>query len=165
MSATDSGDLLGGESSLGSISTSTFLFTDIEGSTRLWEEHPETMKAALEDHDRLLREVFRTHRGRVFASAGDSLAVVFQAPLAALEAAVASQRALSAETWGELGGIRVRIGIHTGAAQERDGNYFGLTLSRSARLMSIAHGGQIVISAVSASETARSDSPRCAPSG
>jgi predicted ATPase/class 3 adenylate cyclase len=130
--------------------TVTFLFTDLEGSTRLWEEHPEAMRAALSRHDEILREAITAHNGHVVKTTGDGFHLVFSTPEDALRAAGDAQLALTAEAWGPTGALRVRMGLHTCQAELRDGDYFGAGVNRAARLMSIAHGGQIVLSAVTA---------------
>ena len=109
----------------GSQGTHTFLFTDIEASTRRWEEHTETMASDLARHDALLRQAIEGHGGRVFKHTGDGCAAVFPAASAALSAAVAGQLAVSAEQWGPGGPLRVRMALHTGPAESRDGDYFG----------------------------------------
>jgi predicted ATPase/class 3 adenylate cyclase len=126
--------------------TVTFLFTDLEGSTRLWEEHPEAMKAALARHDEILREAVETQGGVVVKTTGDGLHAAFGSAEAALSAAAAAQRALAGERWEETGPLRVRMGIHTGAGELRDGDYFGPALNRAARLTAVAHGGQVLVS-------------------
>jgi predicted ATPase/class 3 adenylate cyclase len=128
----------------------TFLFTDIEGSTRLWDEHPEAMRPAQARHDELLRSAIEAHGGYVFSVAGDGLGAGFQRSADAVAAAVDAQRALVAEPWPEGAPLRVRMGLHTGEAEERDGNYFGSPPNRAARLMAAAHGGQIVVSDITA---------------
>ena len=130
--------------------TVTFLFTDLEGSTSLWEEHTEAMPDALARHDLLLHAAVESHAGHVVKSTGDGIHAVFANAPDAVDAAVAAARALSSEAWEVTGPLRVRIGIHTGSAQERDGDYFGPALNRAARLMATAHGGQVVLSQVSA---------------
>lgn len=130
--------------------TVTFLFTDIEGSSRLWEERPDAMRSALERHDQLLRAAIGARSGYVFSGAGDGVAAAFSRAVDAVGAAVEAQLALSAEPWSERLAVRVRMGIHTGEADERDGSYFGSSVNRAARLMAAAHGGQIVMSDVSA---------------
>lgn len=122
----------------------TFLFTDVEGSTRLWERHPEVMQQALAEHDRRLREAIEKHHGYVFTTAGDSFAVSFASPIDGLAAAVTAQQLLT-EPCGEVM-LKVRMGLHTGAASIRDGDYFGSVVNRCARLASVAHGGQIIVS-------------------
>jgi predicted ATPase/class 3 adenylate cyclase len=130
--------------------TVTFLFTDIEGSTALWEAEPEAMRVAVARHDDVLRSAIEAHVGYHFSSAGDGVAAAFQRAGDAVAAAVSAQRALAAEPWPEGVVVRVRMGLHTGEAEERDGNYFGTPLNRAARLMAAANGGQIVISELTA---------------
>jgi predicted ATPase/DNA-binding SARP family transcriptional activator len=127
--------------------TVTFLFTDIESSTRLWDEHHEAMEDALVRHDAILRDTIGSHRGRVVKSMGDGMVAVFGDVGDAVGAAVAAQRTLSEEPWSVTGPLRVRMGLHTGEAQQRDGDYFGLALNRAARIMSAGHGGQVLCSA------------------
>lgn len=122
----------------------TFLFSDIEGSTRLWQSHATAMQAALPRHDQLLRSVFARHGGQVFATGGDGFAVAFARAADARSAATEAQAALAAEDWPADAVLRVRVGIHTGEAVERDGDYFGSAVNRTARLMALAHGGQVV---------------------
>ena len=126
--------------------TVTFLFTDLVGSSRLWEEHPEAMKAALARHDEILRDAVDTHGGRVVKGRGDGLHAVFGRPEDAVAAAVEAQLGLDAERWFETGPLRVRMGLHTGTAEARAGDYFGPALNRAARLAASAHGGQVVVS-------------------
>ena len=125
--------------------TVTFLFTDIEGSTRLWEEHPVAMEQALVVHDRIMRDAIARNGGYVFSTGGDSFAAAFQHTHDGLRAATDAQLAMNGEDWAEAP-ISVRMALHTGEAQERDGDYFGRTLNRTARLMSAGHGGQVLIS-------------------
>ncbi len=123
--------------------TVTFLFTDIEGSTRLWEQHGDVMAGALARHDEILGDAIEANDGHVFATGGDGFAVAFGRAGDALAAATAAQAALTAEAW--VGPeIRVRMGLHVGEAEERDGNYFGPALNRAARVMAAGHGGQIL---------------------
>jgi len=129
-----------------STATVTFLFTDIEGSTRRWENFPEAMAQAVQRHDTLMREVIARHGGMVFKTIGDAFCAAFPDALEALNATVEAQRAIQAEEWGEVAPLRVRMGLHTGAAQTRDNDFFGPTVNRVARLMSIGHGGQILLS-------------------
>src|SRR6187549_1286745 len=126
--------------------TVTFLFTDIEGSTSLWEAHPEAMRLALSRHDEILRKAVDGFDGFVFSTGGDGVAAAFHRAGDGVGAAVAAQRALRAEPWPEPLVLKVRMGIHTGEAEERDGDYFGSPVNRAARLMSAAPGGQIVVS-------------------
>ena len=125
--------------------TATFLFTDLEGSTRLWEEHPEAMKVALSRHDVILRDVVGTHGGRVVKTTGDGLHAVFATAPEATAAAVDAQRRLMAEVWTMPEPLRVRMGLHTGNAEMRDGDYFGSAVNRAARVAAVAHGGQVVL--------------------
>ncbi len=121
--------------------TITFLFTDIQGSTRLWETDASAMRDALAQHDELLRGAIEAHNGHVFATGGDGFAAAFPTAADALRAAGdAQQRLQDAEL------PPVRMGTHTGEAVERDGDYFGPTVNRTARLMAIAHGGQVLVS-------------------
>jgi class 3 adenylate cyclase len=127
--------------------TVTFLFTDIEGSTQLWERQPKSMKTALARHDTLLRESIETHGGHVFKTVGDAFCAAFSAAPDALEAAVEAQRAMQFEAWNpSIGALRVRIALHTGTAEEREGDYFGPPLNRITRLLAAGHGGQILLS-------------------
>ncbi len=137
--------------------TVTFLFTDIEGSTRLWAEHPEPMGKAVARHEKLIVEAVESRRGHVFFTAGDSFGVAFASAGEAVSAAVAAQVAISTGEWGETP-LRVRMGIHTGEAEERAGSYFGPVVNEAARLMAAAHGGQILASTASA-QTAGSGVP------
>jgi len=135
--------------------TVTFLFTDIEGSTRLWEQHPEAMRLALARHDSLLEQAITQHNGHVFKTVGDAFCAAFAAPLDALAAALVAQQSLQQEDWAEVGSVRVRMALHTGAAEERKGDYFGPALNRVARLLSIGHGGQVLLSAVTQAQVRR----------
>jgi len=126
--------------------TVTFLFTDLEGSTRLWEQNPDAMQDALARHDVILRDAVAAHDGFMVKSTGDGVHAAFATAHDALEAAVASQLALGAEPWGATGPLTVRMGLHTCEAELREGDYYGSAVNRAARLMSVAHGGQIVIS-------------------
>lgn len=134
----------------GSAGVSTFLITDIEGSTRLWEEQAAAMGPALALHDGLLRAAVEGSRGTVIKTTGDGLLAVFADQLAAIGAAVTAQRGLRDAGWGETGQLRVRMAIHSGAAESRDGDYFGPSLNRAARILAIGHGGQVILSAVAA---------------
>jgi predicted ATPase/class 3 adenylate cyclase len=127
--------------------TVTFLFTDIEGSTRLWDQHPEAMRAALVRHDAILRQTLEGRGGYVFKTMGDAFCAVYGSAPDAVAAALALQRALAAEAWpSEVGTIRVRVALHTGTAELRDGDYFGPALNRVARLLTAGHGGQTLLS-------------------
>ena len=135
------------------IKTLTFLFTDIQGSTRLWEQHPDAMRAALARHDTLLRRSIEQHGGHVFKTAGDAFHAAFDQPRSALAAVLQAQTALHAEPWplpeGEA--LRVRAALHAGEAERRAGDYFGAPLGRTARLLGAAHGGQTLLSETLAS--------------
>src|SRR5262245_22826644 len=115
-----------------------FLFTDIEGSTRLWEADLRAMSAALARHDALLRAAIEAAGGRVFKTAGDAFCAVFASPAAAMAAAVAAQRTLADQSSQLSTPLRVRMAIHAGQAEMRDGDYFGPPLNRVARLLSTA---------------------------
>jgi predicted ATPase/class 3 adenylate cyclase len=131
--------------------TITFLFTDIEGSTRAWEMHPDAMAVALQEHNVILFEEIRRHGGSVFKTVGDAFCAAFDDQSKALTAAVEAQRRLTAHAWpSDVGEIRVRMALHTGMADHHDGDYFGPSLNRVARLTSIAHGGQILLSSAMA---------------
>src|SRR4051794_6122529 len=129
---------------------STFLITDIEGSTRLWEERADAMAIALARHDGLLRAAVEGRAGTIIKTTGDGLLAVFDDPAAAVAAALDGQRALRDAAWGDTGALRVRMAIHSGTAEIRDGDYFGQALNRSARILAIGHGGQVLLSAMTA---------------
>jgi predicted ATPase/class 3 adenylate cyclase len=133
----------------------TFLFTDVEGSTRLWEERPEGMRSALERHDAIIRAAIAESEGQIVKTTGDGIMAVFSSPAGAVAAAVAAQRALSAQAWPDGCLIRVRMGIHTGAVDARGGDFFGPAVNRTARIMSAGHGGQILLSEAAADLVAR----------
>ena len=126
--------------------TVTLLFTDIEGSTRLWEAHAAAMRAALARHDALLRHCIDDHDGHVFKTGGDAFCAAFHTASDALAAALDAQRALLREPWPEAAKLRVRMALHTGAVELRDGDYFGAPLNRVARLLAAGHGGQTLLS-------------------
>jgi predicted ATPase/class 3 adenylate cyclase len=126
----------------------TFLFTDIEASTRLWEEHPLEMASALARHDAILTETIDQARGTVLKTTGDGLIAAFDSVGGALAATLDAQKALAAEPWGPAGPLRVRMGVHTGETESRDGDYFGPVMNRTARIMAAGHGGQVLLSAV-----------------
>ena len=130
--------------------TVTFLFTDIEGSTGLWESAPEDMQVALQRHDELLRAVIESARGHVFKTIGDAFCAAFTSARDAVASAGAAQRTLQTELWPEQARLRVRMALHTGECEERDGDYFGPTVNRTARLEATAHGGQVVLSEATA---------------
>jgi len=128
--------------------TVTFLFTDIEGSTQLWEQHPAAMRQALVRHDALVEQIVVEHQGQVVRprGEGDSRFAVFSRATDAIAAAAALQQALHAEPWPTPTPLRVRMALHTGEGDLRDGDYYGSAVNRCARLRAVAHGGQILIS-------------------
>jgi predicted ATPase/class 3 adenylate cyclase len=132
----------------------TFLFTDIEQSTMLWERYGEGMRPVLARHDALLRSAVEEHGGRVVKTTGDGLMAVFESGRSAQDAALDAQRRLQhQETWREIAPdvLRVRMGLHSGEAQLRDHDYYGTTVNKAARIMDLGHGGQILLSAQCAS--------------
>jgi predicted ATPase/class 3 adenylate cyclase len=135
-----------------------FLFTDIEGSTERWEQHRDAMDAAVQRHDTLMRAAIEAHGGHVFKTVGDAFCAAFARASDAVTAAVEVQLAIAKEDFSSVGGLRVRIGLHIGEASERDGDYFGPAINRVARLTSIGHGGQVVLSCV-ARDYAQHDLP------
>ncbi len=126
--------------------TVTFLFTDVEGSTRLWEEHPDGMRDALARHDAILEEHISNANGFVHSTAGDAYSAAFSDPMDAIDAAIGAQRGLAEADWAVIGSMRVRMAVHTGVAHERGDDYYGPALNRCARILSAAHGGQVVTS-------------------
>jgi len=126
----------------------TLLFSDIEGSTQRWEERPEEMSRALRRHDELLRTAIERHAGQVFKRMGDQFCAAFSRASDAVAAAADAQRALAAEDWRAVGGLAVRMALHSGESEERDGDYFGPMVNRVARLLAVVHGGQVVLSNV-----------------
>jgi class 3 adenylate cyclase len=130
--------------------TLTFLFTDLEGSTRRWERFPQAMKAALERHDVILGAAVAGANGQVVKSTGDGMMAVFASAADGVRACVTAQRDLADEPWAETGALRVRMGLHAGEAQTRTGDYFGPVVNRTARIMAVGHGGQVLLSAAAA---------------
>ena len=120
----------------------TFLFTDVEGSTRRWEADADAMRAALATHDTVLRSAIEAHGGFLFKHTGDGVCAAFSSPRSAVEAAEAAQQALE---------LPVRMGLATGEAELRDGDYFGAVLNRAARVMAAGHGGQVLLAESTAS--------------
>src|SRR4029079_924262 len=114
----------------------TFLFTDVEGSTRRWEADADGMRAALAAHDEVLRAAIEAHGGWLFKHTGDGVCAAFASPRSAVGAAVAAQRKLE---------LPVRMGLATGEAELRDGDHFGTVLKRAARVTAPRHGGQILV--------------------
>ena len=128
--------------------TVTFLFTDIEGSTQLWEKHPEAMKSALAKHDSILKEAIESNHGHIIKTTGDGVHAVFPTVIDSINAAITAQNNLQSQI-SDLQ-IKVRMGIHTGEAELRAGDYYGQALNRAARITSAGHGGQILVSEASA---------------
>ena len=126
----------------------TFVFTDIEGSTTRWDRDRAAMQDAVRRHDALMRTAIVDHNGHVFKTVGDAFCSAFARPEDAVAAILAAQRALAAEDFSAVDGLRVRAAIHTGTADERDGDYFGPAVNRVARLLAIGHGGQMLVSGV-----------------
>jgi class 3 adenylate cyclase len=137
----------------------SFLFTDIERSSQLWEMHPQTMGRALAQHDDLVRTAVLEHNGYIFKTAGDAFCVAFGSAMNAVRAAADAQHALASAAWEDTGPLRVRMALHSGEAEHRDGDYFGQTLNRVARVLSAGHGGQTLLSRVTA-ERVREKLPR-----
>ncbi|MEO7664778.1 MAG: adenylate/guanylate cyclase domain-containing protein, partial [Candidatus Limnocylindrales bacterium] len=129
---------------------STFLFTDIEGSSQLWEAHGPAMGAALAKHDQLLRAAIEDRGGAVVKTTGDGVLAVFEDPIRGIEAALTAQRGLRDVAWDGMEPLRVRMALHAGSAEVRDGDYFGPSLNRTARILAIGHGGQVIVSAIAA---------------
>ena len=126
--------------------TVTFLFTDMEGSTRLWDEHPTAMNDVLARHDAILDEAVGTNGGYVFSRAGDGWGVAFSSAVRAVHAALDIQHAIDTEAWPDpIEGVHLRMGLHAGTANERDGDFFGTTVNRAARVSAAANGGQIYV--------------------
>src|SRR5579859_796700 len=132
--------------------TVIFLFTDIEGSTQMWERRQQAMQAPLARHDALLRQAVADHNGHIVKMTGDGCHAAFAGALEGALAALQAQQALAAEAWPEIApdALRVRMGLYAGEAEARAGDYYGSSVNRAARLMSVAHGGQILISAAAA---------------
>ena len=134
----------------GSSTHLTFLFTDIEASTRAWEYQPAVMSLALARHDELLQMAVKSAGGTVFKHTGDGVCAAFPTASTGVAAALAAQQALLAEEWSEDRPLRVRMALHSGAVERRDADFFGPPLNRTARLLSTAHGGQVILSLVTA---------------
>ena len=126
--------------------TVTFLLTDLEGSTRLWEQDPEAMKAAILRHDELLEQAIAADHGFVFSRMGDGMAASFSTAGDAISGAAAIQRALAEEPWATASPLRARIGLHTDEGVIVEGGYASRPVNRCSRLMAAAHGGQVVVS-------------------
>jgi class 3 adenylate cyclase len=130
--------------------TVTLLFTDVEGSTRLWDAERDAMAAALRRHDEILRDAIEQAGGYVFKTVGDSFCAAFSAARAGLDAALAAQQNLAAQSWPTSQPIVARMALHAGVCEERDGDYFGPAVNRAARLLAVAGGGQVLVSGVAA---------------
>jgi predicted ATPase/class 3 adenylate cyclase len=131
--------------------TDTFLFTDLENSTPLWENHPALMQELAARHDALMRKVIEEHRGRVVKTTGDGFHAAFDAATDGVAAALAGQQAMVGEFWpAETGPLRVRMGLHTGESRPRDGDFYGSEVNRAARVMGLAYGGQVLVSGATA---------------
>ena len=131
------------------VGTVTFLFTDLEGSTRSWEQQGPAMSKALARHDAIVRTACSGNNGYVFKTLGDAFCVAFGAAHDALAAAIDLQLGLLAEDWKSMGmatPLSLRLALHTGPVETRDGDYFGPTLNRTSRLLATAHGGQSLLS-------------------
>ena len=128
----------------------TFVFTDIEGSTQRWDRDRAAMESAVRRHDELIRAAMTDHGGHVFKTVGDAFCAAFNRPKDAVAAALDAQRTLADEDFSAVGGLSVRVAIHTGTADERNADYFGPAVNRVARLLAIGHGGQVLVSGVTA---------------
>ncbi|HLY01864.1 MAG TPA: adenylate/guanylate cyclase domain-containing protein [Candidatus Cybelea sp.] len=141
--------------------TVTFLFSDIEGSTVRWERDREAMDVALARHDALMRAAMQTRGAYVFKTMGDAFCTAFATALDAIAAALDAQRALASEDFSAVEGLRVRMALHAGSANERDGDYFGPAVNRVARLLAVGHGGQVLISEACTELVGRELPPEC----
>jgi len=133
-----------------SLKTLSFFYTDIEGSTRLWDGQLEAMRIAIERHDLILRTAIESHSGRIFRTGGDAFCAVFNSTPAAVAAAADAQRALFAERWPTDSPLLVRIALHSGEVEEHGGDYVGSSLNRIGRLLAVCHGGQTLLTAATA---------------
>jgi class 3 adenylate cyclase len=139
--------------------TVTFLFTDIEASTRLWHEHPDTMPEAYGRHDAILREAVLAHEGVVYKTIGDAFQIAFPTAVDGVVAALKAQRTVLAESWPMPEPVKVRMALHTGAVDPTaNGDYRSPVLNRLGRLLSAGHGGQVLLSQATA-ELARDNMP------
>jgi predicted ATPase/class 3 adenylate cyclase len=134
---------MGNDASSGTL---TFVFTDLESSTRLWETFPDAMKHAMERHDAILRDAVVRFDGRVVKVTGDGVMAVFSSTADGVKACLEGQEALQDEAWGDTGVLRVRMGMHAGEAQYRAGDFYGPPVNRAARITAAAHGGQVLLS-------------------
>lgn len=130
--------------------TVTFLFTDVVDSSRLWEEHPDAMRHAMGVHDEVMSELIEANAGLMVKQTGDGAFAVFDSAIDATKAATAIQAALTAQSWGPAAALSIRIGLHTGEAELRNSDYFGSAVNRAARVMGLADGGQMFLSAATA---------------
>ena len=130
--------------------TVTFAFTDIEGSTQSWERDRAEMQDAVRRHDAIVRAAIAGRGGYVFKTIGDAFCAAFSRPADAIAAMLDVQNALTAEDFSAVDGLSARAAVHTGTADERDGDYFGPAVNRVARLLAIGHGGQVLVSSVTA---------------
>jgi predicted ATPase/class 3 adenylate cyclase len=130
--------------------TLAFLFTDIEGSTGLWERFPQSMKGSLERHDTILRDAVEKAAGEVVKTTGDGLMAVFRSAGDGVRACMSAQLALANEPWNEAGPLRVRMALHAGEAARSGNDYHGPVVNRTARIMAAGHGGQVLLSSVAA---------------
>ena len=142
--------------------TVTFLFTDIEGSTERWERHREQMKSAVRHNGEILQAAIETHDGHVFKTVGDAFCAAFHNVADAIAASLDAQKRLAVEDWSGVDDLKVRMAIHTGHTDERDGDYFGPAVNRVARLLAIGHGGQVLVSGASADLSQGELPPRAA---
>lgn len=126
--------------------TVTFLYTDIEGSTRVWEQFPEQAPTTIARHDEIWRDVIARNRGHIFRITGDGFCASFDDPVSAVTVATAAQQALFQTEWGPIGQLKVRCILHTGVAQVHVGDYVGAALNLAGRLLSVCHGGQTLVS-------------------
>jgi len=144
----------------------TFFFTDLENSTTLWEQFPDDMRGVAARHDALMRETIELHRGRVVKTTGDGFHAAFELPSDGVAAALAGQRAIRAEAWPDVTGpLKVRMGLHTGESQERDGDFYGPEVNLAVRVMGLGYGGQILLSEITAGLVKKSLPENCSLSG
>ena len=130
--------------------TVAFLFTDIEGSTQRWESHRASMSDAIQRHDTILQRTVEARAGYVFKRMGDAFCTVFRTAPEAIAAACEAQRTLTQTDFSSVDGLKVRMAVHVGHADEHNGDYFGPTVNRVARLLAIGYGGQILVSGAAA---------------
>jgi len=138
--------------------TVTFLFSDIEGSTQRWEQHREAMRDAVRQHEEIMQSAIAAYDGYVFKTIGDAFCATFRTAPDAIAAALDAQRALVSADFSKVDGLKVRMAVHTGLSYERSGDYFGPTVNRVSRLLSIGHGGQVLVSGTS-TDLAQGDMP------